>query len=101
MTLVSTVIGFALWWIVFQDIMLLSNAFKALSIMQIEFYSGLIKVLAAAIGAYAIVVALKHKDTVGWLIFKGFGFQFEGVAVDVILWLMCFMGISLSIKLLS
>jgi hypothetical protein len=45
-----------------------------------------------------IVVALKHSG--GPMRFEGLGFKFEGSSCEVILWVMCFLAISCSIRLL-
>jgi hypothetical protein len=46
-----------------------------------------------------VVVVLKTTTT-GPVKFEAIGFKFEGAAVPVVLWLLCYLGISASIKLL-
>ena len=53
--------------------------------------------MAALVAAF-IVIGLQFTE--GPITFKGLGFEFEGAAGQVILWVICFLAISLAIKLL-
>jgi hypothetical protein len=59
----------------------------------------------AAISAFAIVAALlktfpPSSDESGQLEFKAFGLEFSGPSGPITLWLMCFLGFVLALKLL-
>ncbi len=55
----------------------------------------------AAVSAYAIVAALlKPSDASGQLAFKAFGLEFTGPSGPITLWLMCFLGFVIAIRLL-
>ncbi len=52
----------------------------------------------AAIAAFALVLVLETKS--GRIEFEGFGFKFCGASGEVILWVICYLAIVSSIKLL-
>lgn len=52
----------------------------------------------AAIAAFALVLVLETKS--GRIEFEGFGFKFRGASGEVIMWVICFLAIVSSIKLL-
>ena len=52
----------------------------------------------AAIAAFALVLVLETKS--GRIEFEGFGFKFRGASGEVIMWVICFLTIVSSIKLL-
>jgi hypothetical protein len=52
----------------------------------------------AAIAALALVLALETKS--GRIEFEGFGFKFRGASGEVIMWVICFLAMASSIKLL-
>lgn len=64
-----------------------------------EHFAAIIGLPMAALGAFVIVVFLKqtNKEPIE---FESIGFKFKGPSGEVVLWLMCFIGITLAIRLL-
>lgn len=52
----------------------------------------------AALAALCIVLFLEAKS--GRIEFEGFGFKFRGASGEIVLWLICFLAIAASVKLL-
>lgn len=52
----------------------------------------------AALAALCIVLFLEAKS--GHIEFEGFGFKFRGASGEIILWVLCFLSITASVKLL-
>lgn len=64
-----------------------------------DHFAAIIGLPVSAVGAFIIVVFLDHgSDTP--IEFEAAGFKFKGTSGLVVLWLMCFLGIALTIKLL-
>ena len=64
-----------------------------------EHFAAIIGLPMGALGAFVIVVFLKQTSHEP-IEFEGLGFKFKGPSGEVVLWLMCFIGITLAIKLL-
>ena len=64
-----------------------------------EHFSAIIGLPMAALGSFVIVVFLKQTSQEK-IEFEGLGFKFKGPSGEVILWLMCFLGMTIAIKLL-
>jgi len=64
-----------------------------------EHFAAIIGLPMAALASFVIVVFLKQTSTEK-IEFEGLGFKFKGPSGEVVLWLMCFIGIALAIKLL-
>jgi hypothetical protein len=64
-----------------------------------DHFAAIIGLPMAAIGAFVIVVFLKQGSDKP-IEFEAAGFKFKGAAGLVVLWLMCFLGIAIAIKLL-
>ena len=64
-----------------------------------EHFAAVVGLPMAAAGAFVVVVLLKQ-GTKEPIEFEGLGFKFRGPSGLVVLWLMCFLGIALGIKLL-
>ena len=63
-----------------------------------EHFAAMVGLPMAALLSAFIVVALRHAE--GSVKFEVLGMKFEGASGQVILWVICFMSISLAIKLL-
>ena len=64
-----------------------------------EHFSAIIGLPMAALGSFVIVVFLKQTSHEK-IEFEGLGFKFKGPSGEVVLWLICFIGITIAIKLL-
>jgi hypothetical protein len=64
-----------------------------------EHFSAIIGLPMAALASFVIVVFLKQTSTEKIEI-EGLGFKIKGPSGEVVLWLICFLGITLAIKLL-
>ena len=64
-----------------------------------EHFAAIIGLPMAALASFVIVVFLKQTNEQP-IEFEGLGFKFKGPSGEVVLWLMCFIGITLAIKLL-
>ena len=64
-----------------------------------QHFSAIIGLPMAALASFVIVVFLKQTSEQP-IEFEGLGFKFKGPSGEVVLWLMCFIGIVLAIKLL-
>jgi hypothetical protein len=64
-----------------------------------EHFSAIIGLPMAALCSFVIVVFLKQTNA-DKIEFEGLGFKFRGPSGEVVLWLMCFIAIALTIKLL-
>jgi hypothetical protein len=64
-----------------------------------QHFSAIIGLPMAGLASFVIVVFLKQTSEQP-IEFEGLGFKFKGPSGEVVLWLMCFIGIALAIKLL-
>lgn len=56
--------------------------------------------VAAAVGSFTVVAILKQAYG-GPLTFKGLGFEFQGASGPVIMWLICYLGIVASFRMMA
>ena len=64
-----------------------------------EHFAAIIGLPMSAAGAFIVVVFLRQ-GVAGPIEFEGMGFKFKGPSGAVVLWLMCFLGIVIGIKVL-
>jgi hypothetical protein len=84
-------VGFVIWQIIHQTDWLLA-------LVQ-QHYAALIGLPFAAFGALGLVLLLEsHYNQ--QIEFKALGFEFQGASGPIILWVVCFLSIALSMKLL-
>ena len=84
--------GIVPWWINAAD---LPNLWPLVE----ENFAAIIGLPMAAVSAF-IVVAVLREGSENPIKFEALGFKFEGTSGAVVLWLMCFLGIAICIKLL-
>ena len=63
-----------------------------------EHFAAVVGLPMAALLASFIVIALKYAE--GPMEFEALGFKFRGASGQVILWIMCFLAITIAIRLL-
>lgn len=56
--------------------------------------------VTAGVGAFAVVAILKQTYG-GPLTFKGLGFEFQGASGPVVMWLICYLGIVFSFRMIA
>ena len=89
------IIGFYIYWII--TFLPYSFDAEAGKILQ-QHYHAIIGLPAAAAISFIIVVFLRQTD--GPIQFEGLGFKLNGAAGQVIMWVVCFLAIAGSIKLI-
>jgi hypothetical protein len=88
-------------------VLLLGLALAYLAVSGISFREGVIGGLVRAYGlvtagvASFTVVAVLKQTYGGPLSFRGLGFEFEGASGPVVMWLICYLGIVFSFRLLA
>jgi len=83
-------------WVLLVDKALNSKDYAALVLGH---FPAIIGLPMAAIAAFVLVAYLKQKPGEG-ITFKALGIEFSGPSGEAILWVICFMSITLAIKLL-
>lgn len=63
-----------------------------------EHFPAIVGLPLAAVGAFIVVVLLRHTN--GPVEFEGLGFRFRGASGPVVMWIACFLVIVISIKIL-
>jgi hypothetical protein len=88
-------------------VLLLGLALAYFAMSAIRFREGVIGGLVRAYGLVAagvaafVVVAVLKQTYGGPLTFKGLGFEFQGASGPVVMWLICYLGIVFSFRLLA
>ena len=88
------VIGTAIFTAIYLAILVYRN----FDIIVRKHFAATVGLPLGAIGAFCIVYIFEYST--GVIEFEGLGFKFKGASGPIILWLLCFLGIVMGIKLL-